>query len=199
MTAPLYEYGLFGSATGLVVALGIGAAFGWCLERAGMGSARKLAGQFYLTDLTVFKVMFSAIVTAMLGAFWLGRLGVLDLGRVYVPETYVVPQLVGGLVFGVGFAVGGLCPGTSCVAAVTGRGDGLALVAGMFAGVLATGFAFKPLAAFYASTPRGSFTIPQLTHLPYGLVVLAVVAMALGGFRAAELIEARQAARRIDR
>src|SRR5262249_21177452 len=63
----------------MMTALLIGIAFGWCLERAGLGDARKLTGQFYLTDLTVFKVMFSAIVTAMLGAFWLARLGVLDL------------------------------------------------------------------------------------------------------------------------
>jgi uncharacterized membrane protein YedE/YeeE len=193
VTAPFYEYGLFGDRAALGVALVIGLAFGWCLERAGMGSARKLAGQFYLTDLTVFKVMFTAIVTAMLGAFWLGRLGVVDLARVYVPETYVVPQLVGGLVFGVGFAVGGLCPGTSCVAAVTGRGDGAMLVAGMFSGVLATGVFFRPLQAFYESTPRGAFTIPELIHVSYGVVVLAVVAMALAGFRGAEWIERRHA------
>ena len=52
--------------------------------------------------------MFSAIVTAMLGAFWLGALGILDLSLVAVPETYLWPQLVGGLVFGVGFVIGGL-------------------------------------------------------------------------------------------
>src|SRR3954469_22472983 len=102
MRAPYFELGAFGDTGALVAALAIGAAFGWCLERAGMGSARKLAGQFYLTDLTVFKVMFSAIVTAMLGAFWLGRLCMLDLSRVYVPETFILPQIVGGLVFGAG-------------------------------------------------------------------------------------------------
>ena len=126
MTAPFFEYGLFGPAFSLVVALIIGVAFGWCLERSGMGSARKLMGQFYLTDLTVFKVMFTAIITAMLGIFWLGWIGVLDIARVYVPETYILPQLVGGIIFGVGFATAGLCPGTSCVSAVTGRGDGVA-------------------------------------------------------------------------
>lgn len=192
MNAPFFEYGLFGDRAGLLTAVVIGIAFGVCLERAGMGSARKLAGQFYLTDLTVFKVMFSAIVTAMLGAFWLGRLGVLDLSRVYVPETFIAPQLVGGLVFGAGFVIGGLCPGTSCVAAVTGRVDGLALVAGMFGGVLATGTVFGRLKDFYASTPRGTFTLPQLLHLPYGVVVLAVVLVALGGFLGAESLERRR-------
>jgi hypothetical protein len=194
VSAPFYEFGLIGDGASLALAVVIGIAFGWCLERAGMGSARKLAGQFYLKDLTVFKVMFSAIVTAMLGTFWLGRMGVLDLSRVYVPETFIMPQLVGGLVFGVGFAVGGLCPGTSCVAAATGRGDGAMLVTGMFTGVLATGFLFRPLATFYASTARGSLTIPQLLRVPYGAVVLAVVAAALAGFRMAEWLETRPAA-----
>ncbi|HEY2091607.1 MAG TPA: YeeE/YedE thiosulfate transporter family protein, partial [Thermoanaerobaculia bacterium] len=91
----------------------IGIAFGWALERAGLGDSRKLAGQFYFTDLTVFKVMFTAIVTAMLGVFWLVRLGVISLASISVPETYLVPQLLGGLIFGAGFVAAGLCPGTS--------------------------------------------------------------------------------------
>jgi len=189
--APLFEFAAFGRHGAIYAALAIGIAFGWCLERAGMGSARKLSGQFYLTDLTVFKVMFSAIVTAMLGAFWLGRIGVLDLSRVYVPETFLLPQLVGGLVFGVGFAIGGLCPGTSCVAAATGRGDGMMLVAGMFSGVLLTGLSFAPLATFYESTARGALTLPLVLHVPYGVVVALVVGLAIGGFRVAELVEAR--------
>jgi uncharacterized protein len=195
--APFYEFATFGAHGAVYAALAIGIAFGWCLERAGMGSARKLSGQFYLTDLTVFKVMFSAIVTAMLGAFWLGRVGLLDLSRVYVPETFLLPQIVGGLVFGVGFAIGGLCPGTSCVAAATGRGDGLMLLSGMFTGVLITGLAFNRLEHFYLSTARGSFTLPQLLHVPYGVAVAGVVAIALGGFRVAEFIEARSSARSI--
>ena len=196
MTAPYFELGYFGARGALAAALIIGIAFGWCLESAGMGSARKLAAQFYLTDLTVFKVMFSAIVTAMLGLFWLGRLGVLDLSRVYVPETFLLPQLVGGLIFGVGFALGGLCPGTSCVAAVTGRLDGAALVLGMWSGVLGTGLFFPSLQAFYERTPRGALTLPQLLHLPYGVVVLGVVLIALAGFRGAEWLEAWAGARR---
>ena len=195
MTAPYFELGYFGARGALVAALLIGVAFGWCLESAGMGSARKLAAQFYLTDLTVFKVMFSAIVTAMLGLFWLGRLGMLDLSRVYVPETYLVPQLTGGLIFGVGFALGGLCPGTSCVAAVTGRLDGVALVMGMWSGVLATGLFFPALAHFYERTPRGALTLPSVVHVSYGVAVMVVVLVALAAFLAAERLEARAGAR----
>ena len=175
----------------MIVALLIGIAFGFTLERAGLGNARKLAGQFYFTDLTVFKVMFSAILVAMLGAFWLARLGILDLRGVYVPETWLVPQLVGGLVFGVGFALAGLCPGTSCVAAATGRIDGVLVVIGMFAGVLVTGLAFAPLQRLYESTSRGTLTLPDLLHVPYGVVVCAIVAFALLAFRAAHWWESR--------
>lgn len=170
----------------MITAFAIGVAFGFALERAGLGSARKLIGQFYLTDFTVFKVMFSAIVTAMLGAFWLSRLGFVDLSRVYVPQTWLLPQLAGGLIFGIGFVVAGLCPGTSCVAAATGRGDGLAVVAGILAGVLVT-----PPRAFYESTPRGALTLPEVLHVPYGAVVFAVILLALGGFAVAEKLESR--------
>ena len=76
---PFAETGALGATATLMTAPVLGFGFGWCLERAGLGSARKLAGQFCLTDLTVFKVMFSALLTAMLGAFWLDRFGILDL------------------------------------------------------------------------------------------------------------------------
>lgn len=167
----------------MITAFAIGIAFGFALERAGLGSAKKLIGQFYLTDFTVLKVMFSAIVTAMLGAFWLSRLGLVDLSTVFVPRTWLLPQLAGGLIFGIGFVVAGLCPGTSCVAAASGRGDGLAVVIGMLAGVL--------VAPRYDATPRGAWTLPELLHVPYGVVVFAVVLMALAAFAVAERIEKR--------
>ena len=177
--------------TALLLPLAIGIAFGFTLERAGLGNAKKLTGQFYLTDLTVFKVMFTAIVTAMLGVFWLSRLGWIDITALALPETYLRPQLAGGLVFGAGFALAGLCPGTSCVAAASGRGDGLAVVAGLFTGVLATGLAFPLLIDFYESDARGAWTLPALLHLPYGTVVVAIVVVAMLGFLAAEAIERR--------
>jgi uncharacterized protein len=141
--------------------------------------------------LTVFKVMFTAILTAMLGAFWLGWLGILNIGRVYVPETFILPQLVGGVVFGIGFAAAGLCPGTSCVSAVTGRGDGAMVVLGMLTGVFVTGIFFGSLESFYNSTARGQLILPAVLHVSYGVVVFAIVLVALAGFFVAEKLERR--------
>ena len=191
MSAPLPLALPSGSTSALAVAFGIGLGFGWCLERAGLGSARKLMGQFQLTDLAVFKVMFSAIVTAMLGLFWLSRLGVVELSRVYVPETFVAPQLLGGVVFGAGMALAGLCPGTSCVAAVSGRLDGVAVVAGFFAGVLTTGLALPAFERLYGSGARGSVTLDAVLGTSPGMMVLAVVAAAMAGFAVADRIERR--------
>ncbi len=178
----------------LAGALAIGVAFGWTLERAGLGSARKLAGLFYFTDFTVFKVLFSALVTAALGLFWLSRFGVVDLAGLDVPATFLLPQAVGGLVFGAGFVLAGLCPGTSCVAAATGRGDGLAAVGGMFAGVLGFGWALgrlPQLAAFYSAGDRGRFLLPEVLGISYGGTVFLIVAVAVAGFAAIERFERR--------
>jgi uncharacterized membrane protein YedE/YeeE len=173
-------------AAALAVACAIGCAFGWLLERAGLGSARVLVGQFYFANLTVFKVLFSALVTAMLGAFWLDRAGLLDLGVVYLPETFAVPQAIGGVLFGSGLLLAGLCPGTSCVAAATGRRDGLAVMAGLVLGILVFNAAFDSLDRVYASTPLGTLTLPDLLHLPTGFVVALVAEMAVVTFVAAE-------------
>ena len=182
MTAPFAELGPLDGHAALLAGFAIGIAFGACLERSGLGSARKLMGQFDLTDLAVFKVMFSAIVTAMLGLFWLSRLGVLDVQKVYLPDTFLLPQLLGGALFGVGFALAGLCPGTSCVAAATGRLDGVAVMLGMFAGVLATGAALPSMQRLYLATARGGLTLPRLLGIPQGVVILVIVGVALAAF-----------------
>ena len=192
MTAPFTETGALGATGELMAAPVIGIAFGWCLERAGLGCAPKLAGQFYLTDLTVFKVMFSALLTAMLGAFWLDRIGVLNLSLVSLPETFVLPQTLGGVLFGSGFLVAGLCPGTSCVAAASGRVDGLGVLAGMLGGVVlfnAASGVFPGVRHFYESTALGSVTFAEMLGLSPGMGILLVTAAALGGFAIAGRIE----------
>jgi len=195
MNAPFYKFAAFGDEASLVIAFVIGIGFGFFLERGGFGSARKLTSQFYLDDLAVFKVMFTAIVTAMLGVFYLSWLGIMDLSLVDLVTTNLWPQIVGGLVLGFGFVIGGYCPGTSLVAAVTGRVDGMIFILGLLAGIFVFGEAFPFLKGFYESGDFGKLTLPQAFHLPYGLVVFLVVLMALGGFMGTGWVERRFAPR----
>jgi len=196
MSAPFYKFGYFNDEFSLVLALVIGIGFGFFLERAGFGSGRKLAAQFYFTDMTVLKVMFTAILTAMLGIYYLSVVGFMELSLVFLNPTYLVPQIVGGLVLGVGFVIGGYCPGTSCVSAATGKIDGMVFLAGILAGIFVFGELFPLLEGFYNSTPMGQITLPKLLGVPYGVIVLAVVLMAVGAFVAAEWGEKKMAARK---
>jgi len=191
MIAPFLKFGLFNDEVSLVVAFLIGIGFGFALERAGFGSARKLVSQFYLDDMAVFKVMFTAIVTAMLGVTYLSWAGVLDLSLVYLTPTYLAPQLVGGLVLGAGFVIAGYCPGTCVAAAATGRIDGIVAVAGVAFGTLVFAEAYPLVKPFMESSALGPQTIPGYFNLPYGLVVFAVVLVAIGGFAGAGWVEGR--------
>ncbi len=166
-----------------------GFGFGFVLERAGFGSSRRLAAQFYLRDMTVLKVMFSAIVTAMLGLTLLSRVGLLDLDAVYVNPTRLAPQVVGGVVFGVGFVVGGYCPGTSIVAAVTGKLDALVFIAGVGLGALLFGGAYPLIEEFALSGGDQQVLLSDWLGLSRGMVTLLVTLLALGMFAGAEWIE----------
>jgi hypothetical protein len=166
-----------------------GFGFGFVLERAGFGSSRKLAAQFYLRDMTVLKVMFSAIVTAMLGLVVLRTAGVLDFDALYVNPTSIPPQVVGGLIFGVGFAVGGYCPGTAIVAAVTGKLDALAFLGGAAVGILGFAGAYGKIEHFAKSGANQRILLTDWLHLSFGTVAVLVTLLALGMFVGAEWIE----------
>ncbi|HTO73465.1 MAG TPA: DUF6691 family protein [Gemmatimonadales bacterium] len=160
----------------------IGAGFGFALERAGLGNPRKLVGQFYGYDFAVLQVMFTAIVTAMIGLQVLVAIGALDLGRVYLPPTYLVGQGVGGLIFGAGFVLGGYCPGTCLVGAVSGRLDALLAIAGMVTGMLIYSALTPVIQPVAAAGTLGPVTLPQLAHLSAGWVTVLIVGAALAVF-----------------
>jgi len=184
---PLTE--LLGHYGAYVVYLLIGMAFGAVLESAGFGNSKKLAAQFYFKDLTVFKVMFTAIIVAMTLIFLSSAAGLLDYNLLWVPPTYLWPGIVGGLIMGAGFIVGGFCPGTSLVAMATGKIDGVFFVLGVLTGIFLFGETVGSFALFFDSSFMGRFTLPQLFGVDYGVVVLAVVVMAIAMFWGAEKIE----------
>jgi sulfur transporter len=183
---------------GLVAAVLIGFGFGFVLERAGFGRAPKLAAQFYGTELTVFKVFFGAVVTAMLGVTVLHVTGLADfkaLADHASSTTYLWPMIGGGLLLGAGFLVSGYCPGTSIVAMASGKLDGLATVVGVIAGqVVWAELEWRaPWKAFHDSGDLGNVYLWQLLHLPDRagppIVALAIAVMAVGCFLGAEKLE----------
>jgi len=173
---PLSSFVEWSPAAELGIALLLGAGFGFCLERAGFGSARKLTAVFYLYDMAVVKVMFTAIVTTMAGLFLLSAGGWMDLSQLYLEPTNYAAQGLGGLVFGAGFIVGGYCPGTSVSGAATGRMDAMLFMLGMLCGVLAYAEFTPGLDAWIKAGSSGELTLPTLTGLGMGWWVLVFVA-----------------------
>src|SRR5215211_7580099 len=168
----------------------IGFAFGFTLEMSGFGNSKKLAAQFYFTDLTVLKVMFTAIAVAMTLLFGAMGLGILDFGQVWVNPTYLTSGILGGLIMGVGFIVGGFCPTTSLAAASTGKVDGMFFVFGGFFGAFLFSETEQYFDNWYTNAGYyGRLTLDQVFHLPVGVVVLLVVLMALFMFWGAEQLE----------
>lgn len=168
----------------------IGFAFGFTLEMSGFGDSRKLAAQFYFTELTVLKVMFTAIVTAMVLLFGAVGLGLLDFNLVWVNETYLASGILGGLIMGVGFIIGGFCPTTSLASASTGKVDGMFFMLGGFFGAFLFGETQRFFAGWYETAGYfGRLTLDQVFNLPVGVVVVLVVFMALFMFWGSEQLE----------
>ena len=180
---PLSSTVEFGPVAELSLALLLGFGFGFCLERAGFGSARKLTAVFYLWDMAVVKVMFTAIVTAMAGLFVLSAAGAMDLAELYVEPTNLAAQALGGLIFGAGFIVGGYCPGTSIAALATGRKDAFAFAFGMLAGVLGYAELMPGMDAWIKAGSQGEMTLPAVTGIGMGgWLVVFVAFLALAGW-----------------
>jgi uncharacterized membrane protein YedE/YeeE/rhodanese-related sulfurtransferase len=177
----------------LLTGLLFGFLFGFVLERAGFGNARKLAGQFYLNDMTVFKVMFTAILVAMVGLFGLRAVGLADLSLMWVNPTFLPAQAVGGFLLGIGFIMSGLCPGTSVVSMVSGRIDAWVTFVGIVAGIALFTFTvdwFPGLLSLYQAGSGEVSLLPQLFGVPPLALVLLLVLGATAAFFGAEKVEA---------
>jgi uncharacterized membrane protein YedE/YeeE len=182
----------FSQTVSLGLAVVFGVFFGLSLERGGLGNPHKLTGVFYLRDFTVPKVMFTAIVVASIGLYLLSDLHLLDLEKVYIIPTFFWPQIVGGALFGVGFVVSGYCPGTSMAGFATGRLDALVTMIGVGAGSLLFAVLYPFLEQFYTSSDMGQTTLPKLAGVNPWVIIVPVIAFAVGMFLLMEWYEKKQ-------
>jgi len=162
-----------------VIALVLGVFFGFSLNKAGLTKYNKIVNVFRLNDLTVLKFMMTALVVAMIGLYGLKGLGLVAFPA--VPTTYVVGNIVGGLIFGIGMALAGYCPGT-CVA---GSGEGkldylIPGLLGFLTGAVLYGLTYQQVfPKISAIANYGDVILPDLWHINPYLAVLVFTIMAL--------------------
>lgn len=173
----------------LMIAFLIGIGFGFSLEQAGFSSSRKLAGMFYGYDTTVLKVFFTAAIVALIGSQFLSYFGLLNLNLVFVNEYYVTASIVGGVIMGAGFIMGGFCPGTGVSAMSIGKIDALFYVLGGLAGAFLFAETYPLIRPLAENAYRGPVKINDVFGISPGLFTLLLVIAAAGMFWVAELAE----------
>jgi hypothetical protein len=191
MIGPLIPMGVIGQGWDLVIALLIGMAFGYVLESAGFSSSRKLAGVFYGYDFTVLRVFLTAAVTAMLGLLYFGYMGWLDLSMIYINETFLMAAIVGGVIMGAGFIMGGFCPGTSMCAVAIGKIDAMVFTGGMFLGVFIFSETYPYIRNIYEGYDLGPVKVYDVLGLSTGVFVMLLIIVALIAFIGARIIQNR--------
>ena len=175
----------------LLIAMLIGIGFGFALEQAGFSSSRKLAGMFYGYDTTVIKVFFTASIVALVGSQVMSYLGLLDLNKVYVNEYYVKASIVGGIIMGAGFVMGGFCPGTGISAVSIGKIDAMFFLVGGFIGAFLFAETWPLISGIANADYKGAVKINEVLHLSPAVFTLLLILVATGIFWLAEKAEIR--------
>ena len=175
----------------LLIAFIIGIGFGFALEQAGFSSSRKLAGMFYGYDTTVIKVFFTASIVALVGSQIMSYLGLLDLSKVYINEYYVHASVIGGIIMGAGFIMGGFCPGTGITAASIGKIDAMFFLGGGFLGAYLFAESWPLVNGIANAGYKGPVRINELFGISSSLFTLLLIMAAIGMFWLSEKAERR--------
>lgn len=186
---PLVINELITENTNLFLAFLIGIGFGFVLEQSGFSSSRKLAGVFYGYDAVVLKVFFTAAITAMLGLLFFSLFGWVDLNMIYINPTYLTSAIIGGVIMGAGFIIGGFCPGTSVCGAAIGKIDAIVFIGGLFLGVFIFGIGYNLWDEIYLAKFLGTPKVSDVLGMRDGVFGLILIIIALAMFTVAELAE----------
>lgn len=191
MIGPLISSGMISPAWDNIFALLVGMGFGFALEASGFSSSRKIIGTFFGYDFVVVKVFFTAAIVASMGLLYLSYVGLVDYSLLYIQPTFISSAIMGGIIMGIGFAMGGFCPGTSVCAAAVGRIDGLVFFGGMFIGVFIFSEAFPLLENIYYSGSMGGVMVNTVFGISPELFTFLLVLMAIGMFYGADWVQSK--------
>jgi len=162
----------------MLAAVSVGFGFGWLLQKAGLARYDRIVNIYRFRDLAVLKFLLSALVSGAIGVLVLTATGVS--GIVPVPRTFLVGNFAGGVVFGIGMAISGFCPGTIAAGIGEGRLDYLVPgVLGLVAGAFAFGALYSTLAPLAARGAVTGDTLPAWLGVEPWLVVAILTAAAL--------------------
>lgn len=186
---PLIPLGQIATGWDFVIALLIGIVFGFILEASGFSSSRNIVGVFYGYNFLVLRVFFTAVIVAMIGLQYFNYMGWIDLNLIYVLPTYINSMVIGAIIMGIGFVIGGFCPGTSYTAVAIGKLDGIVFTLGLFLGIFLFSEFFPFMESFYYSDGMGSITIGEMFGISNELVTFGFAIIAIIAFYATWIIE----------
>jgi hypothetical protein len=188
---PLIPQGIIAGDWNLVIAVLLGMAFGFVLESCGFSSTRKLVGLFYGYDFTVLRVFFTAAITAAIGMVYFDYFGWFDLSMIYVNPTYLLGVLIGGGIMGLGFIMGGYCPGTSYCGAAIGKIDAMVFTGGMLIGIFIFSEVYSWFEVIYTNYALGPIKIYDSFGISSSVFLFALVLAAMLIFVVVTMIEKR--------
>ncbi len=189
MIGSIISSGMVSPAWDNLFAVILGMGFGFALESSGFSSSRKIIGTFFGYDFVVVKVFFTAAVVASLGLLYFSYLGLVDFSTLYIQPTFLTSAIVGGIIMGIGFAMGGFCPGTSLAATAVGRIDGLVFFGGMFIGVFLFSESFPLFENMYYSGSQGAKMINTVFGISPELFTFFLALAAVGMFIGASWLQ----------
>jgi len=188
---PLIPLEIIPAGWDFVIALLLGIAFGFILEASGFSSSRNITGVFYGYNFVVLRVFFTAVIVCMIGLQYFDYFGWIDLDLIYVLPTYLSPMIVGAIIMGFGFLLGGFCPGTSYTGIAIGKIDAMVFTLGLFLGVFLFSEFFPLFEQFYTQGNMGNITIGEFFGISNTLVTFIMVIVAVIAFYVTWLIEKR--------
>jgi len=164
----------------LIYGLITGVLFGFFLQRGQVLRYDKQLGALRLLDMTIVKFMFTSVLTAMVGVYLLHDLG---LAKLSVKATVLGGNIIGGLVFGLGWGLFGYCPGTAMGAVGEGRWGAVWGILGMLlgAGLYAEAYPFLEKTVLTWGN-LGKITLPQVLGMNHWAVIPVMILAALGLF-----------------